>query len=537
MAIKRTSVTDKIYHLAVSTLGITPEGAFALLGNIYAESGALPEMVEGLLIQRYSEDGQKRWGRPVNTAQNIAANNALYVKLVDSRSISMEEFLNPRRKQYGFGVCQWTSRGRKMRLWNNTREKGKSIADIDGQAQTLKEELEGPYQKTLAYLRICRNIEDASDYILIHFEAPANAESMKKTRRSYSKEYQKLYATQPAKPAEGGTMHRISNSGHDERGKYKGGKPGDQTGEEWQIRSWYSRPWSAVIRFPEPYASMLADLAEKAAKNNLIGYCQDHRGTYWQHLKASGYDPSKITVACEADCSAGVAANVKAVGYLTGNKAMQGVSSDAYTGNIVSACKAAGATILRDSKYLNSPDYLLPGDLPILEGHHICTNLDRGSKAQAPKNNPVKTDTKWTPIGTATVAASAAYVRSAPEITSTNHLTMLKLGNRFEVNGERNGQWIKVKTGSTIGWMHGSLVKYDGQQETSGKAKKTTTEVYVRRTAGVGDNLVKTFGPTVPAGTEVEIEKMVKAPDGSEWALCTIKNLKKSGYIAAWLLK
>ena len=32
----------------------------------------------------------------------------------------------------------------------------------------------------------------------------------------------------------------ISNSGSDERGAYKGGQAGDQTGREWQIRSWYN---------------------------------------------------------------------------------------------------------------------------------------------------------------------------------------------------------------------------------------------------------------------------------------------------------
>ena len=40
----------------------------------------------------------------------------------------------------------------------------------------------------------------------------------------------------------------ISNSGSDENGKYSGGQAGDQTGKEWQIRSWYNRPWNYVLR-------------------------------------------------------------------------------------------------------------------------------------------------------------------------------------------------------------------------------------------------------------------------------------------------
>ena len=101
-------------------------------------------------------------------------------------------------------------------------------------------------------------------------------------------------------------IHMISNCGHDENGKYTGGTAGDQTGNEWAIIPWYNRPWNCVIRHPDrAVGNMLAELARKAAQNNLIGYDQNQRGTYWQHLKASNYDPAQITIKCEADCSSG----------------------------------------------------------------------------------------------------------------------------------------------------------------------------------------------------------------------------------------
>ena len=43
----------------------------------------------------------------------------------------------------------------------------------------------------------------------------------------------------------------ISNCGHDERGKYSGGKVGDQTGTEWQVINWNNRPWKCVLRHPD----------------------------------------------------------------------------------------------------------------------------------------------------------------------------------------------------------------------------------------------------------------------------------------------
>lgn len=44
----------------------------------------------------------------------------------------------------------------------------------------------------------------------------------------------------------------ISNSGHDEHGRYSGGAAGDQTGGEWARINWYSRPWNIVLRHPDP---------------------------------------------------------------------------------------------------------------------------------------------------------------------------------------------------------------------------------------------------------------------------------------------
>lgn len=176
-------------------------------------------------------------------------------------------------------------------------------------------------------------------------------------------------------------MSLISNSGHDENNAYSGGKPGDQTGTEWALIPWYNRPWKCVLRHPDPKVrAKLAELAIKAAKNDKVGYCQAHRGTYWQHLKASNYDPSQITVACEGDCSAGVMANVKAVGYILGIEKLKNVSitSTYYMRDIL---KNAGFQVLTDSKYLIGPDYLISGDILLNDGHHTATNVQDGSKA------------------------------------------------------------------------------------------------------------------------------------------------------------
>ncbi len=177
----------------------------------------------------------------------------------------------------------------------------------------------------------------------------------------------------------------ISNSGSDERKSYSGGQAGDQTGKEWAVINWYNRPWTEMYRHPSiKVGEKLAELARKAAENNCVGYDQAERTTYWHALKAAGYDPAQISVKCEADCSAGVAANVKAVGYLLGIDKLKGVSYDCYTGNLGAALVAAGFQRYTESKYLTSDAYLLPGDVLLYPYHHTAVNLDCGSKAVKP---------------------------------------------------------------------------------------------------------------------------------------------------------
>lgn len=159
-------------------------------------------------------------------------------------------------------------------------------------------------------------------------------------------------------------MGKISNSGKDEKGKYTGGKAGDQTHEEWNIRDWYDRPWTAVLRYPDPEVrNLIAELAEKAANNDHIGYDQWERTTFWKQLEASGYDPANITVDCESDCSAGVAAIVKAVGFLKGIDKLKNVPETMYTGNERKNLKNAGFEAITDPNYLKSDANLVRGDI------------------------------------------------------------------------------------------------------------------------------------------------------------------------------
>lgn len=177
---------------------------------------------------------------------------------------------------------------------------------------------------------------------------------------------------------------KISNCGSNENGKTTGGKAGDQTGKEYRVISWYSRPWKCVLRFPDPkVGEEIARISEAAAKNDNVGYCQTHRRTYHDALKAANWNPAAIKKPVETDCSASTLANIIAAGHKCGIAALKQINPDGYTGNMRAALKKAGFTVLTDSKYLTSSDYLLPGDILLNDNAHAAVNLTAGLKAKA----------------------------------------------------------------------------------------------------------------------------------------------------------
>ena len=245
-------------------------------------------------------------------------------------------------------------------------------------------------------------------------------------------------------------MVKISNCGHDERGRYAGGKAGDQTGTEYQIMNWYSRPWLCLLRFNDAkIATMIADMATKAAQNNLIGYDQGTAGnsndrySFWRHLKASNYDPAQITVACESDCSASTAAIVKGAGYRLNNARLKAVSIYLTTRNMRAAMKIAGAKVLTDRKYLTSGDYLKAGDILLNDNHHVAIAVTTGAKASTLSTPTILSKTpKW--VGKVTANTLNVRTWAGTEYAQLKSYPTLAKGNLVDVCDT-----IKAKDGAS----------------------------------------------------------------------------------------
>ena len=170
-------MTNKDIFAALVSAGMTEAGAAGMMGNIQHESGLISNRVEILCLKRLREAGKYY-------------TDSTYTAFVDDGTISREEFLHPLPgKQYGYGLCQWTSPGRKGRLYDYARTLNKSIGDCEMQIKFLVAELRDQFPSVWKVLITSNSVNTCSDTVLMDFEMPANASSMKAERRQTSQAF------------------------------------------------------------------------------------------------------------------------------------------------------------------------------------------------------------------------------------------------------------------------------------------------------------------------------------------------------------
>ena len=113
----------------------------------------------------------------------------------------------------------------------------------------------------------------------------------------------------------------IGSARIDENGKTTGGLPGDQTGKEVAVQKWYlhSKGWVVLRPRRAEAAAAIARNMQAACDNDLIGYDQSNRLSALAASEEHNYDLSKVTVACETDCSALVRVCCLYAGIKAGN--------------------------------------------------------------------------------------------------------------------------------------------------------------------------------------------------------------------------
>lgn len=167
-------------------------------------------------------------------------------------------------------------------------------------------------------------------------------------------------------------MAKIAHASISEKGTINGIK-GDQTGGEVCTREWYDKGWDTVMRpTTNAIAEKIAYAATAAALNENIGYGQSDRTTLYNEAIKVGFDPAKVKVKCNCDCSSLIAVICRYAGIA--------IDKDIYTGNEAAALETSGHFYkLTDKKYLTTDKYLKRGDILIKRYSHTATMIENGS--------------------------------------------------------------------------------------------------------------------------------------------------------------
>lgn len=138
-----------------------PYGVAGLMGNLQAESGLNPKNL-----------------------QNSCEKKSGYTDQTYTLNVDNGTYTNFANDKYGYGICQWTSSGRKLGLM---QFKGnKSIGDLTMQLDYLWKELNTSYKIVLNTIKSAKSVKEASDIVLTKFERPKDqSDAVKIKRASY----------------------------------------------------------------------------------------------------------------------------------------------------------------------------------------------------------------------------------------------------------------------------------------------------------------------------------------------------------------
>lgn len=128
--------------------GLSPAGACAMMGNMWAESGL----------------------KPTNVEDRCTLGDADYTRAVDTGTISRYQF---KVDAFGYGLCQWTYPSRKADLYDYARSQNVSVGDEKMQCDFCLFELQRDYANLYQYLCTTDDLPEATKLICAEYERPA----------------------------------------------------------------------------------------------------------------------------------------------------------------------------------------------------------------------------------------------------------------------------------------------------------------------------------------------------------------------------
>lgn len=155
---KNTALRIKAFLLSK---GLTLEGTYGMMANLYTESGFRS-----------------------NNAQNSCLTKLGMTDETYTAKVDNGEYTNFVFDRVGYGICQWTSSGRKQNLFNYAKSCRKSIGDENMQLNFLMQELSTSYKSVLKVLTTSHDISECTKYVMTKFERPANQSEENKNKRA-----------------------------------------------------------------------------------------------------------------------------------------------------------------------------------------------------------------------------------------------------------------------------------------------------------------------------------------------------------------
>jgi len=148
-------------------------GVSAIMGNLAAESGMIPYIVQG------------------DTAPYTYSQT--YTSQVDSGTISEYDFVNNGPNGGGYGLAQWTYPTRKQALYNLKVSTGQSIGALNLGLEYLMTELTTNYVDVYNEMRNATDIDSATTYFLWNFENPASYPGIEEERQALANQVYSEY--------------------------------------------------------------------------------------------------------------------------------------------------------------------------------------------------------------------------------------------------------------------------------------------------------------------------------------------------------
>ena len=184
------SVAEKLWYALIDA-GYSEYAAAGALGNIYAESGMIPNNLQNSCEDRLGTDEE-------------------YTNRINCGNYSLDEFMTD---SAGYGLCQWTTEGRKKGLYEYTVDQGYNVDSVDKQILYFLAEITGKGEaadyisgrRTKGSIKnegitsthddwaSATSVDDATLYFMRFFESPEKKDTLS-YRHDKAEEYYRQFS-------------------------------------------------------------------------------------------------------------------------------------------------------------------------------------------------------------------------------------------------------------------------------------------------------------------------------------------------------